>query len=563
MNGNGAVFLRIMSLALALFLAGAGVCRAIPDGDLDGDQQATVADALLALRITVGLVPVSQTFLDHGDVAPLVNGAPAIDNLIDIRDALIILRKVVGLVSWDLVPGAPSLVANSPLTGSVGVSAATAITATFSEPVDPFTVNANTFRLADAAGNPVPATARVIGAVATITPDENLAFLAGYSATATTGIRDQGGNPLPADQSWSFTVRDWPLLSLTPAVTGLNQPVAMANAGDGSGRLFVVEREGTVRITRNGVLETAPFLDISAIVNSLGGEQGLLGLAFPPGFGAKRHFYVNYTNRLNVGDTVIARYRLTADPNLADPFSGQQILTATQPFENHNGGQLSFGPDGLLYIGLGDGGSGGDPLGNGQSLTTLLGKILRIDTEAGVTPYRIPAGNPSLGGRVGEIWAYGLRNPWRFSFDRKTGDLYIGDVGQNLFEEVDFQPASSSGGENYGWNIMEGAHCFNTPTCVQTGLVPPVQEYSHADGDCSVTGGYVYRGTSFPELRGVYLYGDFCTGRIWGLKMVGGTWVNRLLLDTLLNISTFGEDEAGELYLADFTTGTIYTIGAQ
>jgi glucose/arabinose dehydrogenase len=563
MNGKGAFALRILSLTLALFLACGGVCRAIPDGDLDGDQQATVADALIALRIAVLLVPVNQTLLDHGDVAPLVNGAPAIDLTIDIRDALVILRKAVGLVSWDLLPGAPSLTANTPLTGSVGVAAATAITATFSEPIDPFSVTAATFRLTDASGNPVPATTAAIGAVATITPIENLAFLANYTATATTGIRDQGGNPLAAEQSWSFTTRDWPLLTLTPAVAGLTQPVAMANAGDGSGRLFVVEQRGVIRIIRNGALEAVPFLDISAVVNPAGGEQGLLGLAFPPGFSAKGHFYVHYTNRLNVGDTVIARYRITADPDLADPLSGQQILTATQPFANHNGGQLSFGPDGFLYIALGDGGSGGDPLGSGQSLATLLGKILRIDTESGVVPYGIPAGNPSLGGQVSEIWAYGLRNPWRFSFDRNTGDLYIGDVGQGLFEEVDFQPFSSSGGENYGWNIMEGLHCFNAVTCVQTGLTPPVQEYPHADGDCSVTGGYVYRGASSPELRGVYLYADFCTGRIWGLRNIAGTWVNRLLLDTLLNISTFGEDEAGELYLADFTGGAINAIGAQ
>jgi glucose/arabinose dehydrogenase len=563
MNGKSPVTLRILSTALALFLAGAGVCCAIPDGDLNADQQTTVADALIGLRIAVGLVTVNQTLLDHGDVAPLLNGAPAPDTLIDVRDALIILKKAVGLVSWDLVPGPPLLAANSPLTGSVGVAAGTAITATFSEPVDPFTVTPTTFRLADAAGNPVPGTTGAIGAIATFTPSENLAFLAGYTATATTGIRDQGGNPLPAAQSWSFTTRDWPLLLLTPAVTGLNQPVAMANAGDGSGRLFVVERGGAVRLIRNGALEAAPFLDIAGIVNSVGGEQGLLGLAFPPGFSAKQYFYVHYTNRLNVGDTVIARYRVSADPNLADPVSGQLILTTPQPFENHNGGQLAFGPDGLLYVGLGDGGGGGDTLGNGQSLTTLLGKILRIDTESGAPSYRIPSGNPFLGGRVSELWAYGLRNPWRFSFDRKTGDLYIGDVGQDLFEEIDFQPASSSGGENYGWNIMEGAHCFNGATCTQTGLILPVQEYSHADGDCAVTGGYVYRGTLFPELRGVYLYGDFCTGRIWGLRRVAGIWVNRLLLDTVLNISTFGEDESGDLYLADFATGTIYAVGAQ
>lgn len=349
----------------------------------------------------------------------------------------------------------------------------------------------------------------------------------------------------------------FPAITLTSFASGFNQPVNIAHAGDGSGRIFVIERAGIIRLVRNGSVSATPFLDISGLVQSAGSEQGLLGIAFPPGFSTKQYFYVDYTGLSGVtGDTVVARYPVSVDPDIADPAGGVTLLTQAQPFANHNGGHLAFGPDGFLYVALGDGGSGGDPFNNAQSLAVLLGKILRIDVESGVSPYAIPASNPFNS----EVWAYGLRNPWRFSFDRGSGDLYIADVGQNQFEEVNFQPAASSGGENYGWNIMEGLHCFTDPACSQAGLTLPVAEYDHLSGDCSVTGGFVYRGAQYPSLQGIYLYGDFCSGRIWGLRRNGLVWENQLLLDTTLNISSFGEDEAGNLYVADITAGVIYKI---
>jgi len=355
-----------------------------------------------------------------------------------------------------------------------------------------------------------------------------------------------GGNPPPPATS----------ISLTRVADGFTRPVAIGNAGDGSGRLFVVEQGGTVRIVRNGTVAPQPFLDISALVTA-GGEQGLLGIAFPPGFAARQSFYINYINRTGIGNSVIARYSIGSSPDLADPASRQELLTIVQPFANHNGGQLAFGPDDLLYIGSGDGGSSGDPQGNGQNTVSLLGKILRLDVLSGTAPYAIPAGNPF----GNEIWAYGLRNPWRFSFDRQNGDLYLADVGQNTREEINYQPGNSGTGVNYGWNIMEGSLCFLTPSCSSAGLAMPVAEYDHVDGNCSVTGGYVYRGSE-PSLRGTYLYGDFCSGRIWGLRRSGTTWENRLLLDSTLQISTFGEDESGELYLADHAGGVIFRISA-
>jgi glucose/arabinose dehydrogenase len=364
-----------------------------------------------------------------------------------------------------------------------------------------------------------------------------------------------GGSSSPATPPASV----FPSITLTRVASGFTAPVFVTHAGDGSGRIFVVEKSGVVKILRNGIVVPTPFLDISGLVQSAGGEQGLFSIAFPPGFAAKQYFYVDYTGLAGVvGDTVLARYPVTANPDVADSAAGVTLLTQAQPFENHNGGQLAFGPDGFLYVSLGDGGSGGDPFNNAQNLTTILGKILRIDVESGVSPYAIPAGNPF----DTEIWAFGLRNPWRFSFDRGTGDLYIADVGQNLFEEVNFQPAASSGGENYGWNIMEGMHCFNNPNCNQAGLTLPVAEYDHLDGNCSVTGGLVYRGSEHPSMQGIYFYADFCSGRIWGLKRNGTAWENRLLLDTALQISSFGEDEAGNLYVADLITGDIFKVDA-
>src|SRR6185436_17604761 len=262
------------------------------------------------------------------------------------------------------------------------------------------------------------------------------------------------------------------------------------------------------------------------------------------------------------GNTVIAQYRVAANSDVADPASEIVLLRITQPFANHNGGQVRFGPDGYLYIAMGDGGSAGDPQGNGQKLGTLLGKLLRIDVESQPGQLRIPADNPFVNtpNARGEIWAYGLRNPWRFTFDRATGDLWIGDVGQGAYEEVDFQPASSHGGENYGWNRTEGLHCF-TSNCNMQGLILPVAEYTHADNNCSVTGGFVYRGSGYPGLRGIYLYGDYCSGRIWGIERQGAQWSTRLLLSSGFSITTFGEDEAGEVYLGNSGNGgTIYRV---
>ncbi len=352
----------------------------------------------------------------------------------------------------------------------------------------------------------------------------------------------------------------WPRISLIPKYAGLSLPVQVTNAGDGSGNLYIVELGGRLRFVRNGSLQTTPFLDISGRVLS-GGEQGLLGLAFPPGYETKRHFYVNYT-RIPDGSTVIARFRLSVDPDAADPASEEIILVIPQPFANHNGGQIAFGPDGFLYIGTGDGGAGGDPQNNAQNPASLLGKMLRIDVESGLSPYAIPPSNPfaQTQGFRGEIWALGFRNPWRFSFDRQAGDIYIGDVGQGSFEEVDFQPAGSTGGENYGWRIMEGAHCFGDPACSQAGLVLPVAEYDHGQG-CSITGGFVYRGTAYPRMQGVYLYADFCSGRFWGLKRDGETWRNALLLTEPHSVSSFGEDEEGNLFAADLG-GAIFEIVA-
>ena len=350
-------------------------------------------------------------------------------------------------------------------------------------------------------------------------------------------------------------------VTLQPVVTGLEQPTHITHAGDGSDRLFIVEQAGRIRVVAAGQLRNRPFLDISNRVKS-GGEQGLLSVAFPPDYATKRYFYVNYTNLQ--GETVVARYRLGAQPNQADPNSEDILLTVVQPFPNHNGGQLAFGPDGYLYIGMGDGGLGGDIFNNAQSPASLLGKLLRIDVESGGSPYQIPSSNPFVGAKDprnqyrDEIWALGLRNPWRFSFDRQTGDLYIADVGEDHIEEIDFQPADSQGGENYGWRLMEGTRCFDPPSgCRSPELVLPIAQYDHSQG-LSVTGGFVYRGPQVPRLQGAYIYGDFARGQIWSLRRDASGWQPTLLLETDHSISTFGEDEAGALYLADYVEGEIY-----
>ena len=333
-------------------------------------------------------------------------------------------------------------------------------------------------------------------------------------------------------------------------VSGLQSPVDLQV--DGSGRLFVIEKVGRIRIIQNGQLLASPFLDISENVESSGSEQGLLGLAFHPRYQENGRFFVNYTD--NNGDTVIARFQVSGVPNIADRDSEVKLLGVSQPFPNHNGGVLVFGPDGYLYAGLGDGGAAGDPFGNAQKTNNLLGKVLRLDVDS-AEPYAVPADNPF----GNEIWIYGLRNPWRISFDKLTGDLYIGDVGQNDWEEIDFLAAGSPGGTNFGWDFREGAHDYegNGPD----GLIDPVAEYSHPEGGCSVTGGYVYRG-SMPEWNGIYLYGDYCTGLIWGLIHMNNSWQSQLLFDMQDTITSFGQDETGEIYLLS-DNGGIYRLVRQ
>ncbi len=336
---------------------------------------------------------------------------------------------------------------------------------------------------------------------------------------------------------------------------------------DGTNRLFLVLQPGRIEVFENeqSVDSTMTFLDITGRVNDGGNEEGLLGLAFDPDYRDNGHFYVNYTAS-SPRRTVVSRFSVsTDDPDRADPGSERAILEVEQPFSNHNGGQVAFGPDGYLYIGLGDGGSAGDSRGNSQDLDTLLGTILRIDvrsTGAGKA-YAIPSDNPFAGnddGARGEIWAYGLRNPWRFSFDSETGDLWAADVGQNAWEEIDIIKP----GLNYGWNVMEGAHCYlggrtarqllaaGSEGCDKTGLEAPITEYGRDDG-CSVTGGFVYRGQRLPSLYGAYVYGDFCSGKLWALRYDGGAVTEHLeLVDSNLSISAFGPDQSGELYILSF-----------
>ncbi len=337
---------------------------------------------------------------------------------------------------------------------------------------------------------------------------------------------------------------------LEPLLTGLNRPLLLTYAPDDSGRLFVVEQGGKIYAYAGGA--TRLFMDVTSLltwdVNSGGyTERGLLGLAFHPDFAANQLFYINYTDRN--GATVVAEYRAQGDG--VDMASARKLLTIPQPFPNHNGGHLAFGRDGYLYISVGDGGAANDPLQAGQNIETLLGKILRIDVNA--VPYAIPPDNPFVG-RAGmdEIWAYGLRNVWRFSFDRLTDDMYLADVGQNKYEEINFQPAGV-GGLNYGWNGYEASHVFNA-RAVAADAVMPIAEYAHSrENGCSVTGGYVYRGQAIPDLYGVYLYSDYCSGRVWyAYRDAAGVWQSGVFFEAGFQVSSFGEDADGELYLIDY-----------
>ena len=348
-------------------------------------------------------------------------------------------------------------------------------------------------------------------------------------------------------------------LRLVPVVTsGLSSPVYLTAPTGDTARLFVVEQSGQIRIVQHGQLLPAAFLDIHTRLVS-GGEQGLLSVAFHPNYATNGYLYVNYTD-LN-GDTRVERYTVSAaDSNLADTATHKLIIFIPQPYTNHNGGLVMFGPDGMFYIGMGDGGSGGDPQNRAQSPDSLLGKLLRIDVDGG-DPYAIPAGNPfATSGGAKEIWALGLRNPWRFAFDRSAGLLYIGDVGQGAWEEVDVQPASQ-GGLNYGWRIMEGAHCYNPANCSSAGLVLPAVEYDHSNGQCAIIGGFVYRGTRFPALAGQYFYADLCAGWVRSFSYAGGAVTGQTSWNLDVSPGTplsFGVDARGELYL--LTGGGVYRI---
>lgn len=359
-----------------------------------------------------------------------------------------------------------------------------------------------------------------------------------------------------------------PQLALEDFVSGLSSPVSFETPDDGTNRIFILEQAGTIRTIQAGVVLPVPFLDISSQVAS-GGETGLLGMACHPNFSAGRRFYVNYTRQLSTGQlqTVISEFTVsTADPNQADPSSERQLLVVDQPYANHNGGQLAFGDDGFLYIAFGDGGSGGDPSGNAQNTNALLGKILRIGADppfASGKQYAIPPDNPfASGGGLPEIWAYGFRNPWRFSFDRSNGRLIAGDVGQAEWEEVDLVTR----GGNYGWNVMEGNHCYppSVSSCNMAGLIAPIAEYGHdASGGSSVIGGYVYRGSAIANLDGTYVFGDLSSGRVWGLKQDAMlNWHMTQVLTHNLTVSSFGQDAAGELYLLDYGNGAVLHLRA-
>ena len=379
---------------------------------------------------------------------------------------------------------------------------------------------------------------------------------------------DDGTSPTPTPSASTGTgacsatpIAGTPALTTTRVADGLVQPVDL-QAPRGDRRLFIVEQPGRIRVVRDGALLATPFLDITARVLA-GGERGLLGLAFHPQYGTNGRFFVNYTDRS--GDTHIAEFRVSNNENVADPGTERLILFVEQPFANHNGGGLAFGPDGMLYIGLGDGGSGGDPFRNGQNFATPLGKMLRVDVTSTTAPFTVPPDNPFVGraGAFPSIWALGLRNPWRFAFDSATGDLYIGDVGQNQVEEIDFQPARR-GGDNYGWNTMEGTRCFSPGSgCNRTGLALPILEYTHSEG-CSVTGGVVYRGCRMPGYAGTYFYGDYCSAFIRSFRVQNGQatdlrdWTS-VLQRGIGNVSSFGMDGEGEVYILDHQ-GEVYKI---
>ena len=342
-------------------------------------------------------------------------------------------------------------------------------------------------------------------------------------------------------------------------VDNFDSPVYLTSPPNDSARLFIVEQGGTIRIRRHDTTLARPFFDVRGQINA-GGEEGLLSVAFDTGYATSGRFFVYFTS--TSGDIRVVRYTVSSDPDSADETTADTILKVAHPGQsNHNGGQLQFGPDGMLWIGTGDGGGGGDPARNGQNKHALLGKLLRLDVS-GASGYTIPADNPFAADTSAraEIWAYGLRNPWRFSFDRLTGDLYIADVGQNVWEEVNVAPAPNRGkGANYGWNIMEGKHCYPSDPCTNPGVLP-FAEYQHVDGACSVSGGYVYRGSAVPGLAGRYLYADYCNGKVWSFTYPSPVTVDGSAdLSPGGGVSGFGQDVRGELYILQLG-GPVYRI---
>jgi glucose/arabinose dehydrogenase len=377
-------------------------------------------------------------------------------------------------------------------------------------------------------------------------------------AVAGVGAQDDEAETVPDETRFDPADYQW-----TQVVAGLDNPILLTNAGDGTGRMFAVEQNGFVLLLEDGTYNPEPFLDVTealprTVIQGRYSEQGLLGMAFHPEFATNGEFFIAYTKQ--DGGLVVARFNvLEDDPNRADPESGQEVLVLDEPFDNHNAGMLAFGPDGYLYVAIGDGGGSGDPLNNGQKADNLYSSIIRIDIDQ--EPYAIPEDNPFLDDDrfAPEIWVMGLRNPWRFSFDRENGDMYIADVGQERFEEISFVPGDVNGGLNFGWATYEGNEIFKAEIEPVTDVTPPIIAYDHSFG-CSVTGGYAYRGEALAELDGVYIYGDYCNGNIWfAYQDEDGEWQDDLMWMSEYVISSFGEDEAGEVYLVDYK-GEIYRL---
>lgn len=400
---------------------------------------------------------------------------------------------------------------------------------------------------------PLPTdTPAVAAATATVTPETVT-----ESPVEPTAVPTDEPSPTPTATPRVATAVT--TIQLEQIASGYTRPTFITHAFDD--RLFIVEERGLVTIIQNGERLPTPFLDIQDRVNNQANEQGLFTLVFHPDYTENGYFFINYTRA--DGSSVISRMSVSDDPNRGNPASELVMLVIGQPYNNHNGGQMHFGPDGYLYIGMGDGGAAGDPLNHGQDATTLLGSMLRIDVNSdSERGYAIPPDNPYLDieERPNEIWGIGLRNPWRFSFDRLTGDLYVADVGQNAWEEIHLIPAGTPGGINFGWNIMEGRQCFRGSDCNQTGLDMPIWDYDHSNG-CSITGGYIYRGEAHPELWGNYFFSDYCTGHIWALvPQADGEPIVNLVLQTSLGPASFGEDANGEVYISDHRGGGIYRL---